>query len=292
MIVITGATGNLGRLVVEALLQRVPASQIAVAVRSPEKATDFAARGIAVRRADYSQPATLQAALADAHKVLLISSSELGQRAAQHRAVIAAATAAKVGLLVYTSILHAAESPLALADEHRITEAEIRASGLPYVFLRNGWYTENYTDRLAGTLAQGGLVGSAGDGRIAAAARLDYAEAAAVVLTSEGHAGKIYELAGDTAFTLRDLAAEISQQSGKAIPYSDLPPEQYHQILVGAGLPTAYADVFLDAGLGIARGALDNTSGDLRRLIGRPTTPLAKTVAAALTAAGLAKPAA
>lgn len=292
MIVITGATGNLGRLVVEALLQRVPASQIAVAVRNPEKASDWAARGVAVRRADYQQPETLQAALADADKVLLISSNELGQRETQHRAVIAAAVAAKVGLLAYTSILHAADSPLALAHEHRATEAAIRESGLPYVFLRNGWYSENYTDRLAATLAQGGVLGSAGAGRIAAAARLDYAEAAAVVLASEGHAGKSYELAGDSAFTLAEYAAEITRQSGKAIAYSELPPEQYRQILVGAGLPAAYADIFVDADLGIARGALENTAGDLRRLIGRPTTPLAQTVAASLSAAGWVRQAA
>lgn len=282
MKVITGATGKLGRLVVDALLQKVPAHELAVAVRSPERAADFAARGVSVRQADYRDPASLRAALAGADQVLLISSSEVGSRLIQHQAVIAAAQAVGVGLLAYTSILHADTSPLLLATEHRATEEAIRASSLPFVLLRNSWYTENYTDRLSTLLAVGAVIGSAGTGRIAAAARADYAAAAAAVLTGTGHHNKIYELAGDASFTLAELAAELSRQTGQTIPYRDIPAEKQRELLIGAGLPAPYADIFVDADLGIARGALDDDSGDLRRLIGRATTPLSASVATAV----------
>jgi NAD(P)H dehydrogenase (quinone) len=284
MIVVTGATGKLGHLVVEGLLQKVPAREIAAAVRTPDKAKDLAARGVDVRRADYSRPETLDAALAGAEKVLLVSSSEVGQRLPQHLAVIAAAKKAGVKLLAYTSLLRAATSKLGLGAEHRATEEAIRASGLPFVLLRNGWYIENYTEHLAPALQHGALAGSAGTGRIAAATRADYAAAAVAVLTGPGHAGRVYELAGDHAFTMAELAAEVSRQVGRTIGYQDLPADGYRGVLLGAGFPPPYADLLVDSDLGIAKGELDDSTGDLRRLIGRPTTPLADAVRAALKA--------
>jgi NAD(P)H dehydrogenase (quinone) len=282
MIVVTGATGKLGRLVVEGLLQKVPAQHVAVAVRSPEKAADLAARGVQVRRADYGKPETLQAAFAGAEKVLLVSSSEVGQRLAQHQSVVSAVKSAGARLLAYTSVLRADTSRLALAAEHKATEEVVRASGLPFTFLRNGWYLENYTEHLGPALALGAIVGSAGAGRVAAATRADYAAAAVAVLTGAGHESKIYELAGDRPFTMTELAAEVSRHAGKDVVYEDLPPEQYKAVLTGAGVPAPFADLLVDSDLGIARGELDNSSGDLRRLIGRPTTPLAQAVAAAV----------
>jgi NAD(P)H dehydrogenase (quinone) len=281
MIVVTGASGHLGRLVVEALLKKVPAREIAGVVRDPGKAQDLAARGVALRRADYARPETLRPALAGADRVLLVSSSEVGQRLAQHAAVIDAAQAEGVKLLVYTSILHADTSRLALAAEHKATEERIRASGLPHVLLRNGWYLENYTEHLAPALQHGAIVGSARDGRIAAAARADYAEAAAAVLTGAGGNG-VYELAGDHPFTMTELAAEVARQAGKPVVYRDLPPDQYQAVLTGAGLPAPYAAILVDADVQAARGDLDDATGDLRRLIGRPTTPVAAAVRAAL----------
>jgi NAD(P)H dehydrogenase (quinone) len=282
MIVVTGATGKLGRIVVEKLLKKVPAREIAAAVRAPERAKELASRGVQVRRADYSQPETLSAAFAGADELLLVSSSEVGRRASQHAAVVDAAKRAGVRLLAYTSILHADRSKLGLAAEHKATEAAIRASGVPYVLLRNGWYVENYTENLAPALQHGAIVGSAGDGRIAAATRADYAEAAVTVLTGRGHDGKAYELAGDRPFTMAELAAEVSRQVGKTIVYRDLPPEQYRAVLTGAGVPVPYADLLVDSDLGVAKGELDDSSGDLLRLIGRPTTPLAEAVSASV----------
>lgn len=282
MIAVTGATGHLGRLVVEGLLRTVPAREVVAAVRSPEKAKDLAARGVAVREADYTRPETLAGALAGVEKVLLVSSSEVGQRAQQHVAVIDAARRAGVRLLAYTSILRATSSRLGLAAEHAATERALRVSGLPFVFLRNGWYLENYTEHLGPALQHGAIVGSAGEGRIAAATRADYAEAAVAVLTGPGHEHATYELAGDRPFTMAELAAEVSRRVGRTIAYRDLPPEQYEAVLTGAGLPAPYADLLVDADLGIAKGELDDATGDLRRLIGRPTTPLSEAVAAAI----------
>jgi NAD(P)H dehydrogenase (quinone) len=282
MIVVTGATGKLGHLVVEGLLKKVPAREVAVAVRSPEKAKALAAHGVEIRPADYSRPETLATAFAGAEKVLLVSSSEVGRRVPQHAAVIEAARRAGVRLLAYTSVLHGEASRLALAAEHQATEAALRASGLAWVFLRNGWYMENYTEHLGPALQHGAFVGSAGAGRIAAATRADFAEAAVAVLTGPGHENKAYELTGDRPFTMAELATEVSRQVGKTIVYTDLPPEQYKAVLTGAGVPGPYADLLVDSDLGIARGELDDASGDLRRLIGRPTTPLADAVADAL----------
>lgn len=282
MIVITGASGQLGRLVIEALLKKLPASEIVAAVRSPEKVSDLAARGVQIRQADYSQPATLDTAFKGADKLLLISSSEVGQRVPQHRAVIDAAKRAGVKLLAYTSLLHADTSPLGLAGEHQETEALLRESGLPHVLLRNGWYSENYAAGVPAALAHGVLLGSAGSGRIASAARADYAAAAATVLTLNNQAGRIYELAGDTAYTLTELAAEISAQSGKEIAYKDLPEADYKAILLGAGLPEGLAALLADSDTGASKGGLFDDSHQLSQLIGHPTTTIATSIAAAL----------
>jgi NAD(P)H dehydrogenase (quinone) len=283
MIVVTGATGQLGRLVIQALLAKVPASHIVAAVRQPERAADLAALGVQVRQADYTQPATLDAAFAGAEKVLLISSSEVGQRAPQHRNVIEAAQRAGVALLAYTSVLHADTSPLGLAAEHQATEAMLRTAGLPYVLLRNGWYTENYLASIPPALQHGAFIGSAGAGRIASAARADYAAAAAEVLTQPDQAGKVYELAGDTSYTLAEFAAELSLQSGKTIPYVDLPEAEFKGALVGAGLPEPLAALLADSDAGAAKGALFDDQHQLSALIGRPTTALAALIKAALS---------
>ena len=282
MIAVTGATGHLGRLVIDQLLQKVPAGQVVAAVRSPEKAGDLAARGVQVRKADFDAPETLAEAFRGVDQLLLISANELGKRARQHQAAVAAAKAAGVKLLVYTSLLHAETSGISLAAEHLATERAIRASGIPFVILRDGWYLENYTENLGPALQHGVLLGAAQQGRIAAAARADYAAAAVAVLTSPGHEGKVYELAGDVPFTLAELAAEIGRQAGKVVAYSDLTAEKYAETLRGFGLPGPVAEMLASADAGIARGELDDASGDLRRLIGRPTTPLAEAVGAAL----------
>lgn len=282
MIVVTGATGQLGQLVIEHLLKRVPASEIAAAVRNPDKAGTLAARGITVREADYDRPETLARSFAAGDKVLLISSSEIGRRLPQHQAVIDAARRANVGLLAYTSLLHADTSPLPLAAEHKATEAALQASGLPVTILRNGWYTENYLAGIDAILAHGAVLGCAGDGRIASAARNDYAEAAAVVMSGSGHAGKTYELAGDQAYTLADLAAEIAAQAGQPIAFHNLQQAEYRGILINAGLPEGLADLLAESDTGAAQGGLFDDSRQLGKLIGRPTTSLADSVRSAL----------
>ncbi len=285
MIAITGATGNIGGLVVEDLLDRgVAPREIVAAVRSPEKASDLAERGVEIREADYTEPDTLDAAFESIDRLLLISSPAVGERLSHHQNVVDAARKNGVGFLAYTSILRADGSPLKLATEHRGTEEYIRDSDLPFAFLRNGWYIENYTEQLDRALEQGALIGSAGDGRISAAARADYAAAAATVLTGDGHEAEVYELGGDQAFTMDELAAEITEQSGTEVAYHDLPPDEYRQALVDAGLPDAHAEAFVDADQGIAEGHLYTESEDLRRLIGRPTTPMAEAVEDALEA--------
>ncbi|CAN7380907.1 SDR family oxidoreductase [Pseudarthrobacter oxydans] len=284
-IVITGATGQLGRHVVEALLElNVPAGEIVAAGRSVEKLAGFAGRGVQVRALDYADASSVTAALKGARKVLLISGSEVGRRVEQHRTVIEAAKAEGVELLAYTSIANADSTGMKLAAEHQATEAILRESGVPFVLLRNGWYLENYTDQLPGTLAQGALAGSARNGQVSGAARADYAHAAAAVLVAEGQAGNVYELGGDEAFSMADLAAEISAATGKTITYNDLPPQEYAGLLTGAGVPEAFAEILADSDLGIARGDLLVSSGDLRRLIGRPATSLAEAVRTAAAA--------
>lgn len=278
-IAITGATGQLGRLVVEQLKAQVPAEQIVALVRTPAKAADL---GVEAREADYAKPETLEAAFAGVDKLLLISSSEVGQRATQHQNAIEAAKKAGVKHLLYTSVLHADNSPLSLAAEHRITEADLKASGLPYTILRNGWYTENYTGSIGGALAGGAFIGSARDGRISSATRADFADAAVAVLTSSGHEDKTYELAGDASYTLTELAAEISRQSGKNIPYKDLSVADYAAALTSFGLPAGFAHGLATWDADAANGALFDNSHQLSQLIGRPTTPLDTAVAEAL----------
>ena len=282
MIVITGATGQLGRLVIEKLLASVPANEIVAAVRNPQKADDLAARGIQVRQADYDQPDTLAQAFQGADKLLLVSANEIGRRLPQHRAVIEAAKTAKVGLLVYTSILHADSSPLPLAAEHKATESLIQASGIPFVLLRNGWYSENYLASVPAALQYGVMLGSAGDGRIASAARADYAEAAAAVLTRSSQAGRVYELAGDDSYTLTELSQEISRQTGKTVVYQNLPEVEFKAALVGAGLPEGLATLLSESDVGASKGGLFDNGHQLSQLIGHPTTSMASQVSLVL----------
>jgi NAD(P)H dehydrogenase (quinone) len=279
-IVVTGATGHLGRLAVEALLARgVPADQIVAAGRDTEKLADLAALGVTVRRADYTDPVSLAEAFAGAQRLLFVSGSEVGQRVAQHANVIAAAKGAGAELIAYTSIPHADTSTLLLAQEHRATEVELAASGVPFVLLRNSWYLENYTQQLETFLAHG-IAGSAGTGRVSAAARRDYAEAAAAVVAEDGHAGATYELGGE-AFTLPELAAAVSESSGISVGYTDLPLEAYEQVLIDAGLPPVMAHILADSDRGLAEGELFVDSGHLPKLIGRPATTLADALSSA-----------
>ncbi|WP_055696006.1 SDR family oxidoreductase [Streptomyces prasinopilosus] len=280
-IVVTGATGNLGRHVVEQLLEKVPAEQVTAVVRSPEKAADLAERGVRLAVADYNAPETFDGLFAAGDKVLLISGNEFDKgRVRQHRVVIEAAKAAGVALLAYTSALGTLTA--ALADDHRGTEKALLASGVPYVLLRNGWYHEVYTENLAPVLEHGAVVAAAGEGRVSSAARADYAAAAVAVLTGEGHENKTYELGGDEAWSLSEYAAELSRQTGREIAYKPVTVEELTGVLTGAGLPGPMAAVFAGVDLSIEKGELVVTSGDLARLTGRPTTPLADAVAAAL----------
>ncbi|MGQ0708592.1 MAG: SDR family oxidoreductase [Rhodoferax sp.] len=278
-IAVTGATGQLGRLVLARLQALAPHTALRALVRDPAKAADL---GVEVHAADYNQPQALAAALRGVDTLLLISSSEVGQRTAQHRNVIDAARGAGVRHVVYTSVLHADTSPLALAAEHRATEALLRASGLQCTLLRNGWYTENYTASLSAALAGGVLIGAAGEGRIASATRADFAEAAAVVLGTPGHEGKTYELAGDQAYTLAELAAEVARQTGKPFAYRNLAQPDYAAALAQFGLPPAFAELIASSDVDASHGALFDDSHTLSGLIGRPTTGLAHAVAAAL----------
>lgn len=285
MIALTGTTGQLGRLVVESLLRKnVDPSTIVAIVRNPAKAEDLAAQGIQVRQADYADEAALTAALKDVHRLLLISSSELGQRTAQHGRVITAAQRSGVSEIVYTSLLHADSSSLDLAQEHLATEQQITASGLSFTVLRNGWHTENYTASIPSAIAHGALVGCAGEGRIASAARADYAEAAALVLSHPQPLNNaIYELAGDESYTLSEMAAETSRQSGKIISYENLPGEVYRDILLSVGLPEPLASGLARWDVAASNGALFDDSRQLSQLLGRPTTPMAHSVKTAIS---------
>ncbi|MCX2926401.1 SDR family oxidoreductase [Streptomyces sp. NEAU-W12] len=280
-IVVTGATGHLGRHVVEQLLEKVPAEQVTAVVRNPEKAADLAERGVRLAVADYSAPETFDGVFAAGDKVLLISGNEFDKgRVQQHRVVIEAARAAGVALLAYTSAPGTLTA--ALADDHRGTEKALLESGVPYVLLRNGWYHEVYTENLAPVLEHDAVVAAAGEGRVSSAARADYAAAAVTVLTGEGHENKTYELGGDEAWSLAEYAAELSRQTGRKIAYKPVTVGELTGILAGAGLPEPMAAVFAGVDASIAKGELVVTGGDLTRLAGRPTTPLADAVAAAL----------
>ncbi|UZI29388.1 SDR family oxidoreductase [Streptomyces sp. VB1] len=284
-IVVTGATGALGRLVVDALLAEVPAGEVVAVVRDKEKAAALAARGVELRIADYDRPESLAGVFRSGDRVLLISGSEVGKRVPQHASVVDAAKAAGVAQLAYTGVLGGPDADFALADEHKATEQLILDSGLPYTFLRNGWYTENYTANLAPVLEHRAVLANAGEGRVASASRADYAAAAAAVLTGDGHLNTAYELSGDTAWSLASYAALLSELTGEEITYKNVPAAAHQEALVGAGLPEGFAAILVDVDEAIGRGRLAGTSGDLARLIGRPTTPLAETVRAALPTA-------
>ena len=278
---ITGATGQLGRHVVQTLKGTIGAENVVALVRSAAKAADL---GVSAREANYDDPGALDQALSGIDVLVLISASDVGKRLPQHQNVISAARKAGVKRIVYTSILRADTSSLqGLADEHAGTETALKASGVPFTILRNGCYTENYTNSISGALAGGAFIGSASGGKIASAARQDYAEAAAVVASSEGHAGKTYELVGDTAYTLSELAAEVSKQTGKTIPYQNLPETEYASMLAGFGIPPAFATLIASWDVSASQGALFDDGRQLSALIGRPTTPLSTVVARALT---------
>ncbi|QFQ99720.1 SDR family oxidoreductase [Streptomyces phaeolivaceus] len=282
-IVVTGATGHLGKFVIEGLLEKVPAEQITAVVRSEEKGAGFAARGVKLAVADYDIPETFDGLFAAGDKVLLISGSEIDKgRVAQHQIVIDAAKAAGVALLAYTSAPGSLTA--ALADDHRGTEKALLASGLPYALLRNGWYNENYTEHLAPVLQFNAVTHAAGEGRVSSAARADYAAAAVAVLTGEGHENQTYELGGDVAWSFAEYAAELSGQTGKEIANNPVSVEAFAGILTGAGLPEPLAAVLAGVDASVAKGQLVVTSGDLTRLIGRPTTPIADSIAVALKA--------
>lgn len=283
---VTGSTGQLGRLVIGELLKRVSPARIVAGVRSSdhEVAKQFVALGIEIRVADYAQPETLVAAFHGIDRLLLISSSADEGRLAQHENVIHAAKVAKVGLLAYTSLLHADTSALGFGEDHRRTEAILAASGVPYVLLRHGWYMENHMHLIPPALQYGAVLGCAGEGRFSTAARGDFAEAAAVVLTSEGQAGRIYELAGDESYTLADFAAAISAAAGKPVAYRDMPEADYKRMLIGMKLPEAVAELIADADTGASRGALEDGGRQLSALIGHPTAEWRQVVTQASSA--------
>ncbi|WP_405647236.1 SDR family oxidoreductase [Streptomyces sp. NBC_00019] len=280
-IVVTGATGHLGRHVIEQLLEKVPADQVTAVVRSAEKGADFAAKGVKLAIADYNAPETFGSLFASGDKVLLISGNEFDKgRVNQHKVVIDAAKAAGVALLAYTSAPGSLTA--ALADDHRGTEEALLASGLPYALLRNGWYHENYTENLAPVLQYSAVTQAAGEGRVSSASRADYAAAAVAVLTGEGHENQTYELGGDEAWSFAEYAAELSSQTGKEIAYNSVSTEEYTGILAGAGLPAPLAAILAGVDASIAKGELVVSSGDLSRLAGRPTNPLSEAIAVAL----------
>ncbi|WP_347359428.1 SDR family oxidoreductase [Bdellovibrio sp.] len=278
MILVTGATGQLGHLVIQSLLKKVPASQIVAAVRNPAKAENLKTLGIQIRQADYNDASSWGAAFDGISKLLLISGSEVGSRIQQHKTVIDAAKKyGKLELLAYTSILHADTSALILAQEHKETEKLIKDSGIRYSLLRNGWYTENYVGTAKSAVEHGAVFGATKEGRIASASREDYAEAAAQVLTMKDPKS-VYELAGDTSYSLNELAAEISKQSGKNVKYNDLPENDYKAVLVKVGLPEGFAGVLAQSDAAAAQGGLFDESHQLSQLIGRKTTPMATTL--------------
>jgi NAD(P)H dehydrogenase (quinone) len=283
-IVVTAASGQLGRLVVEDLLTRgVPAAEVRAVVRNPAKAADLAAKGVQVVEGDYTDTASLVAAFQGADKLLLISSSGPNDdRLKHHLNAVAAAKEAGVGHIVYTSIPQAETNSIGFAWVHKDTEHAIRETGLPFTFLRNNWYWENVTGSLGAAVEHGAIIGSVGEGRIGYASRADFAAGAAVVLTTEGHEGKAYELTGDTAIGYAELAAEVSRQTGKDIAFANLPQADYQAALEGFGVPTFLAEMLAEADVRISEGALADTTGTLSTLIGRPTATVQEAVAAVL----------
>lgn len=273
-IAITGATGQLGQLVIQSLVKLIPAENIVALVRNLDKAQSLQQHDIELRQFDYDQPQTLVPALQGIDKLLLISANEIGRRTPQHKAVIDAAVTANVPYIAYTSLLNATHNPLGLAQEHRETEALILASGLSYTLLRNNWYNENYLANVQHSAETGILYGSAQNGKISSASRLDYAEAAAIVLSSSGHENKIYELAGSTSFTLADLASYIGEASGKSVQYQNISADDYTHALTTAGLASELVSVIVDADVQTARGAMFSDRPDLEQLLGHKTTDI------------------
>jgi NAD(P)H dehydrogenase (quinone) len=278
MIAITGANGQLGTLVVQHLLEKLPPEQIVAAVRTPKENATLRKLGVDVREADYDRPETLRTALSGAEKVLLISAVVPGQRLRQHKAVIDAAREVGVSFLAYTSMLKAESSSHILAAEHRATEQYLAASGMPYAFLRNAWYLENHTGVIGAALEHGALVGCAGEGRFASASREDLAAGAVAVLTGTETPGQTYELAGDASFSMREYAQELSRQTGRSIVYNDMEPTAYTSLLTSFGLPPMIVDVIVDADLKSQRGDFDSSSRTLSQLLGRPTTTLSEAI--------------
>jgi len=276
---ITGATGHLGQLIIDKLKLKIGADSLVALVRNPDKVSD---KTIETRFFDYDDPQALMRSLQGIDHLMFISANEIGKRKRQHENVIFAAKQAGVKWIVYTSLLHADRSTINLADEHRSTEATLKSSGIPYTILRNGWYTENYANAISGAVKAGAIIGSAGEGKISSASREDFAEAAVAVLTGNGHVGKVYELAGDDYYTLTDLAAEVSRQTGKNIPYRNLTESEYAETLAGFGLPEGLAGTIAQWDTGISQDHLLDDSKQLSQLIGRPTTPLSKSVKVAL----------
>lgn len=283
MYLVTGASGQLGRLIIKSLQKRgIASNEIIAAVRTPAKVQDLADEGVVVRQADYTDPASLAEAFKGVKRAVLVSSSEVGQRFEQHSNVINAAKSEGIELLAYTSLLNADTSPLALAQEHKATEALLNSVGLPHTLLRNSWYLENYTDNLVSTLEHNAVLGAAKDGKYSAASRKDYAEAAAVVITSQDQAGKTYELAGDSAFTLTEYAAKVSDLTGKTISYVNQSEQDFANSLIQIGLPEGFAKILADSDTGASNGALFDDSKTLSTLIGRGTTTVDEAIRAAL----------
>lgn len=290
MIVVTAATGRYGRLVIDSLLRRgVPPQEIVATARDPQSLREIAEKGVQTRLADYDRPETLPAAFAGADKLLLVPSAVYGQRFPQMASAIRAAVEAKVGLIAYAGFINSDTSTLRLGDEHKQTEAAIRATGVPSVMLRNGAYIEVYAGDLGdlgGALQSGVMVGAAGNGRISGASRADFAEAAAVVLASENQAGKVYELAG-TAFTMSELAATVAGLTSRSVIYQNIPEDQYAKALAGYGIPQVTAEVIADTSAATERGDWFSASSDLPQLIGRPSTAIADVVRESLQRNGL-----
>jgi len=282
MYAVTAASGQLGRLAIEALLETVPPEQIVAAVRDPAKGADLAARGIVVRAADYDHPQMLATAFRGVERLLFISNSDVSVRVAQHGAVVEAARVAGVGFVAYTSVLHADRMTLPLAEGHRWTEETLRTSGIEHAILRHAWFMENYTPEIPGALGHGVIQGAAGNGRVSAATRADLARGDVAVLTGEGHAGKTYEFAGDEAFTLAEFAAELTSQSGIEVEYRNMSEADYADALVDFGMPAWLAPVLAGASAAVARGELFDDSRTLSRIIGRPTTTMPEAITAVL----------
>jgi NAD(P)H dehydrogenase (quinone) len=278
---VTGASGQLGKLVLEELLQKVEAKNVVAIVRDPSKLSDYAAKGVQVRRGDYDDPASLESALAGVDRLLLISGNALGERPRQHKNVVDAAKKAGVGYIAYTSILKADDTPIKLGEEHRATEATLAGSGLSYDLIRNGWYNENYVGSLPAQVEAGVITGAAGQGRVSSAARADYAAGAAEVLVN-GKGGEVYELAGDESWSMEEFAAEVSRQSGKQVKYQDMSEEDYAKSLEAVGLPDYVARIVANSNASVALGALENDGRTLSGLTGRKTTPIGETIAKAL----------